>query len=83
MLSFVVLLMDSTSRSLGSLLVAAFLWSHPTKGYQGVYMCPRNSMNIKDFVENLQILNIVASRGDLDIQRNMWLTFTYQTSNLG
>ncbi len=26
-------------------------------------------MNIKDFVENLQILNIVASRGDLDIQR--------------
>jgi hypothetical protein len=32
-------------------------------------------MNIKDFVENLQILNIVASRGDLDIQRLVsWTT---------
>lgn len=49
--------------------MVVFLWSHPTKGYQGVYMCQQNSMNIRDWVENLHILNTVACRGDLDIQR--------------
>lgn len=49
--------------------MAVFLWSHLTREYLGVYMFPQNCMNIEDGVENLQILNTVASPGDLDIQR--------------
>lgn len=49
--------------------VAVFLWSHLTRGYLGVYMFPQNYMDIEDGVENLQILNTVASPGDLDTQR--------------
>ncbi|GAU29892.1 hypothetical protein TSUD_379820 [Trifolium subterraneum] len=43
-----------------------FLWSHLIKEYLDVYMSPQNYTNIKDGVENQQILNIVASLGVLD-----------------
>lgn len=49
--------------------MAAFLWSHPTKEYRDVYMSPPNYMSIKDWVENQQILNIVALLGVLDTLR--------------
>jgi hypothetical protein len=49
--------------------VAVFLWKHLIKEYLDVSMSPQNYTNIKDGVENQQILNIVASLGVLDTPR--------------
>ncbi|MBA0694705.1 hypothetical protein Goari_004979 [Gossypium aridum] len=62
--------------------VAAFRWSHPTRGCPDVYMFPQNCTSIEDGVGNLQILSIVTSPGDVGILRNMLLIFTYQIFNL-
>lgn len=75
--------MDSMSRLLGLSLAAAFLLNHLSKGFRDVYMFPQNCLNIEDGVENQQILNTVSSLGDAEIQRNMWLISTYQTSSPG
>lgn len=49
--------------------MAAFHWSHLTRGSLDVYMFPQSCTSIKDGVGNLQILSNVASPGDVNILR--------------
>lgn len=64
--SFIVVFISSNEWMISPfcrlLLVAAFLWNHPTKGYLGVFMFPQSYVKLKDVVASPQIKKRIIQR---------------------